>query len=172
MTDKELLEKAAKAAGLKLEWDKRGMAWCDSVDGWWNPLTDDGDAFRLGVTCEVFTHPNFTRELRRARFGLQDQDDTAAYRLAITRIAAAMAGQPIKFTPREMFAPGAEGCFQDVEGKIPVTAIGQTVGRISSSLPEKLEGLFQDSAIPIGQRVGFVQHRPENMPTLERKQAA
>ena len=46
-TDKELLEYAAKAAGLELvtptmlEYDK------------WNPLTDDGDAFRLMVELDI-----------------------------------------------------------------------------------------------------------------------
>lgn len=46
MTDRELLELAAKAAEIK-----------DWVDGWsdkfWNPLTDDGDALRLAVKLGV-----------------------------------------------------------------------------------------------------------------------
>lgn len=54
MTDRELLELAAKAAGITLEWD-------GNPDGWmpmyyegktyyqWNPLDDDGDALRLAV---------------------------------------------------------------------------------------------------------------------------
>ncbi len=41
MTDKELLELAAKAAGIK------GKAI------YWNPLTDDGDAFRLAVKLHI-----------------------------------------------------------------------------------------------------------------------
>jgi len=51
MTDRELLEAAAKAAGV--------FVWPDVYDserglhhgtcGWWNPLTDDGDALRLAV---------------------------------------------------------------------------------------------------------------------------
>lgn len=50
MTDRELLELAAKAAGLSLShcddsvWDDERA---DYVG--WNPLTDDGDAFRLAV---------------------------------------------------------------------------------------------------------------------------
>lgn len=54
MTDRELLEKAARAAGMK------PGSW---FDGWndegretglhWNPLTDDGDVFRLAVALGI-----------------------------------------------------------------------------------------------------------------------
>jgi hypothetical protein len=44
MTDKELLELAAKAAGIEINWFK----W-ERLTGQWNPLTDDGDALRLAV---------------------------------------------------------------------------------------------------------------------------
>lgn len=63
MTDKELLEMAAKAVGNMPCLHMEGMAWqCtekgllvhrELIDGctcdWWNPLTDDGDALRLAV---------------------------------------------------------------------------------------------------------------------------
>lgn len=57
MTDKELLEKAAKAAGIEIAWgdNRESSRWCHStlgIGGWWtawNPLTDDGDALRLAV---------------------------------------------------------------------------------------------------------------------------
>lgn len=49
--DRELLELAAKAAGIDLQWMGEGrMAACFDPAGeneWWNPLTDDGDALRL-----------------------------------------------------------------------------------------------------------------------------
>lgn len=51
MTDKELLELAAKAAGLKLDGPSGRIVRRES-DGqpvYWNPLTDDGDALRLAV---------------------------------------------------------------------------------------------------------------------------
>ena len=54
MTDRELLEAAAKAAGIDAQWDcpERGMMVL-TPDGFdtmsWNPLTDDGDALRLAV---------------------------------------------------------------------------------------------------------------------------
>ncbi len=54
MTDRELLEKAAKAAGIT------NYSYCEPVDGCaalyvfggvgvWDPLTEDGDALRLAV---------------------------------------------------------------------------------------------------------------------------
>ena len=46
MTDRELLELAAKAAGICLE---DGHHWVGGFWTRWNPLTDDGDALRLAV---------------------------------------------------------------------------------------------------------------------------
>jgi len=46
MTDRELLELAAKAAGLRINFHP-----CASYA--WNPLTDDGDALRLAVKLEI-----------------------------------------------------------------------------------------------------------------------
>jgi hypothetical protein len=60
MTDRELLELAAKAAGIVLLWHERWGCWYDHskrnegkdfVE--WNPLTDDGDALRLAVKCGI-----------------------------------------------------------------------------------------------------------------------
>lgn len=58
MTDRELLEKAAKAAGIDL-WHEdvftNGLTRKVSPNGIlsWNPLTDDGDALRLAVKLHV-----------------------------------------------------------------------------------------------------------------------
>lgn len=64
MSDRELLELAAKAAGLNVAgWDEKPFdpEYCHNgvpavrLAGvpcwWWNPLVDDGDAFRLQVVC-------------------------------------------------------------------------------------------------------------------------
>lgn len=53
MTDRELLELAAKAAGISYEFVNevcigKGIG-SDGRDWPWNPLTDDGDALRLSV---------------------------------------------------------------------------------------------------------------------------
>lgn len=105
MTDKELLEKAAKAAGMV------GYKYCESWKAIaqhdhggffgesWNPLTDDGDALRLAVKCGInpiqcidsvdamhFDSCIVETEM----FEDHDGDVMAATRLAITRAAAAM----------------------------------------------------------------------------------
>ena len=53
MTDKELLELAAKSVGIKGAWSsgREGIRtiYSQSDDLVWNPLTDDGDALRLAV---------------------------------------------------------------------------------------------------------------------------
>lgn len=60
MTDRELLELAAKAAGcgpshyedgswLEVRYGYTVALWFDERDGYWNPLECDGDAFRLAV---------------------------------------------------------------------------------------------------------------------------
>lgn len=55
MTDRELLEKAAKAAGLAViipAAHQRGL-WIEGLEDEWNPLTDDGDALRLAVKLDM-----------------------------------------------------------------------------------------------------------------------
>ncbi|MGY8624310.1 hypothetical protein [Chromobacterium violaceum] len=56
MTDRELLELAAKAAGMLTRTDKSGV-WIVEDDGSpvrrWSPLTNDGDAFRLSVKLRI-----------------------------------------------------------------------------------------------------------------------
>lgn len=57
MNDKELLELAAKAAGMPRPVDDNGVwsTWVGTPENghWWDPLTDDGDAFRLAVRLEM-----------------------------------------------------------------------------------------------------------------------
>jgi len=57
MTDRELLELAAKAAGIEsLWWTKDGNKLFQRNGGEqkpWNPLTDDGDALRLAVKLRL-----------------------------------------------------------------------------------------------------------------------
>lgn len=80
MTDKELLELAAKAAGVELTGADRA-AWLNKSSYGWNPLTDDGDALRLAVKLKMWTHSGmgcFQNEL----------DPLAATRRVIVRAAA------------------------------------------------------------------------------------
>ena len=63
MTDRELSELAAKAAGIDAEWFRgcssllrRGSTVAEG--GLWNPLTSDGDALRLAVKLGLFIQIN------------------------------------------------------------------------------------------------------------------
>ena len=92
MTDRELLEAAAKAAGLTLDrsfegraFDVLGNAVLDWFNGTtWNPIADDGDALRLAVKLEL--------DLTKLQAGISwdDEDRYAATRRAIVRAAAAI----------------------------------------------------------------------------------
>lgn len=69
MTDRELLELSAKAAGIKIQPFYRGKALCIAGQRTpWNPLTDDGDALRLLVKLHM--------DLNFIYDGCDDQYDT------------------------------------------------------------------------------------------------
>ena len=104
-TDKELLELAAKAAGYNIKWrDMKGgyerALITPKLDGkWWNPISDDGDAFRLAVKlgmqvtvdigdCEVRVAHNLLYSILIEP--LKGADIYAATRRAIVRVAAAI----------------------------------------------------------------------------------
>lgn len=67
MTDKELLEAAARAAGIDVRWHEpwetfvhvgewyEGRPLMHKAQMMWNPLTDDGDALRLAVKLNFKT---------------------------------------------------------------------------------------------------------------------
>ncbi len=57
MTDRELLELAAKAAGIEYEYCRIELGGCLLTDKskWWNPIADDGDALRLAVKLKIDT---------------------------------------------------------------------------------------------------------------------
>jgi len=64
MTDRELLEAAAKAAGIEVDFTvfSDGSFICfkqggDCFSDQWNPLTDDGDALRLAVKLSLLIAP-------------------------------------------------------------------------------------------------------------------
>lgn len=105
MTDRELLEMAAKAAGFEV------ARWSDDdkdllligVQEPWNPLADDGDALRLAVKLRILIEPCRTMggkflEVHAYPSGRGDCsgverlgiDDASATRRAIVRAAAAL----------------------------------------------------------------------------------
>lgn len=109
MNDREMLEYAAKAAGIEMpvwvdcvtDYDsahfgspamQSGGAWSANT---WNPRIDDGDAFRLAVKLEmdIFVRPTLLCTEVVAPMGNPVQephnnDPYAATRLAIVRAAA------------------------------------------------------------------------------------
>jgi hypothetical protein len=61
MTDRELLEAAAKAIGLEVICHAsypNGGAYVKGMEDDWNPLTDSGDAFELAVKLNLQIHPS------------------------------------------------------------------------------------------------------------------
>jgi len=115
MTDRELLELAAKAAEIAL-------VWCDKIDSgicyehisdhprphWghaeyphqeWNPLTDDGDAFRLAIKLDMRVSVNQVDWAGNAYVGAlvfdekNGPDAYTATRRAIVMAAAHIGGQ-------------------------------------------------------------------------------
>ena len=102
MTDRELLEAAARAAGMPVGWYSNCMVHLDAdgrYAGWWIPFTDDGDALRLAVKVKlrvnilsdrteiVFWPPAGADSL----FELHGDNPFAATRRAIVQAAAEMA---------------------------------------------------------------------------------
>ena len=107
-TDRELLEAAAKAAGIELRY------WAESQESfnlalteprrWWNPLADDGDALRLAVRLDFAVIVNRVDEKTTVEAGYSPATDgrrwfhehyggtdpLAATRRAIVRAAAVM----------------------------------------------------------------------------------
>ena len=107
MTDRELLELAAKAAGIEYDFICPTGAHCGDVstmqDFFWNPLTDDGDALRLAVKLGIVVsagskenkfvcaNPDSKAQILEER----RPDPFAATRRAIVR-AAAEIGEEVK----------------------------------------------------------------------------
>ena len=90
MSDRELLELAAKAAEVHAGFINEyggGKTFC------WNPLTDDGDALRLAVKlgiCIVFLEDSDSVGAEHSRHGVMiiEALDDFGTRRAITRAAA------------------------------------------------------------------------------------
>ena len=106
MTDSELLEFAAKAAGVvwidnNFPYDEFGRMMLDFGNGntEWNPLTNDGDALRLAVKLRLMISWHEPRDLRVIWWNAEERkeiletwteahDSCACSRRAIVRAAA------------------------------------------------------------------------------------
>ena len=107
-TDKELLELAAKAAGIEIiQWSGRDVGQESAAimphGIEWNPLTDDGDALRLAVKLGMpiqhggsYVAAYAGKSVMAEQFTERhEKDPYAATRRAITRAAAAI-GESMK----------------------------------------------------------------------------
>jgi len=109
MTDRELLEMAAKAAWITIKpveiknvefaGDDRFIGYSTDphewLRGWFNPLTDDGDALRLAVKLNInITHSAFGVDATKTGSAISFEgwgaDRLSATRRAIVRSAAAI----------------------------------------------------------------------------------
>jgi hypothetical protein len=60
MTDRELLERAAKVAGRRVYWRDGGLVDAGTgIHTTWNPLTNDGEALRLAVMLDISIRQRF-----------------------------------------------------------------------------------------------------------------
>jgi hypothetical protein len=127
LTDRELLELAAKAAGLHFHGHRVGLNYVNcyvsltgDTDDWfvWAPLTDDGDALRLAVKLRqmrVHIDVESTAAFRNDVHGMphhfagvpHGDDPCAATRRAIVRAAAAI-GQAQAASGVDAGAAGAQ----------------------------------------------------------------
>lgn len=93
MSDRELLELAAKAAGYQPQGMEDGKLYLYGVQYGWNPLQDDGDALRLAVKLGMDIRIYGT-EVRVYCCGViaseGPPDFNSATRRAIVRAAAAI----------------------------------------------------------------------------------
>jgi hypothetical protein len=83
VTDRELLELAAKAAGIVY-----ANGWNLATNEPWCPHEDDGDAFQLMVKLGLLYDDMLFHYISLERFKTKDVDDATAIRRGIVRAAA------------------------------------------------------------------------------------
>ena len=113
-TEVELLMAAAKAAGIEAEWhhgcgDALHLTAPDATAIYWNPLRDDGQAFRLANSLRltvyhaelavIVKHKQYSWEWMGEGVNEDHGDRNASARRAIVRAAAAMAEAPAVSLP-------------------------------------------------------------------------
>lgn len=91
MSDRELLELAAKAVGGIVYIEDLGFIFEDEYGNrgpWWNPLGNDGDALRLAVKLNLHVLEGIAQDGEGRIFCDKSPDPYAATRRAIVRAAA------------------------------------------------------------------------------------
>lgn len=89
-TDRELLEMAARAAGLTIMWSEPFKRYerfvLEKYDGSWDPIANDGDAFKLAAEMRMLV--DFEGQFVNGMYFEAGDDLAAATRRAIVRAAA------------------------------------------------------------------------------------
>ena len=155
MTDRELLELAAKAAGLeeakmRIEFNQ------------WNPLTDDGDALRLAVKCaQLFGFYRFLRAwiAAMATENGSPSDPIAATRRAITRAAAGTARL-------RGHLPQPDAVERERSNEIRRLAIRALCAWDESVLPKSNDGMMQERMEDLRAAIAQQQAEPVTAPPI------
>lgn len=120
MTDRELLELAAKAAGLNLvycpAWNCMAKELQDSKGKYfesktcWNPLTSDGDALRLAVTLGIslLPYPVYNENNRHSVIAKQKRSSDLLRERNPTEVAEVYNDDPYAATRRAIVRAAAE----------------------------------------------------------------
>lgn len=98
MTDRELLEYAAKAAGYKMADVLPNYPMWREGYGIWNPLTDDGDALRLAVKLHLCIDT----------FNVDEEEHSVAWKTLATECRENHGGRPYAATRRSIVCAAAE----------------------------------------------------------------
>jgi hypothetical protein len=86
MSDRELLELAAKAAGIDLQFGEGDYPYyweTPRIAEHWNPLTDDGDALRLAVKLNIQIAPDPANSMGCAWLGREDDAEPVEETIAV-----------------------------------------------------------------------------------------
>ena len=103
MTDREMLELAAKAAGyyfhglrIGFNYENCFVSTTNDTDDWiiWDPITDDGDALRLAVKLKIHVQPD-GRYTWASTFKVNATEEVGANPYAATRRAIVRAAAEI-----------------------------------------------------------------------------
>lgn len=111
-TDKELLEMAARAAGIRLEWVARTPVPGSDADPYvagqpWDPLVDDGDALRLAVQMSLRVEC-YTGVKIHPKYGESNITDVYSAKYESIALSESHNGDPCSATRRAIVRAAAE----------------------------------------------------------------
>ena len=110
MSDRELLELAAKAAGYKIAWEGGCVTGWMAGGSWWNPLEEDAHAFRLMVALGISTlpYPVYNESERHSVIAKQRRKSDTLREANPTEVAELYGTDPRAATRRAIVRAAAE----------------------------------------------------------------